>query len=132
MRHLLDTDICIWVLREREPVLSRVRRESPGDLAIASMTEAELRYGARNSSDPDAGLARVESLLSAPIEVLPFDRHAARLHAELRYALRSQPIGERDLVIASVGLAHGLTLVTRNSREFVRVPGLTTADWTTS
>ncbi len=132
MRYLLDTDICIWVLREREPVLSRARRESPADIAIASMTEAELRYGARSSSDPAGGIARVEAFLSAPIEVLPFDSDAARAHAELRYALRSQPIGERDLVIASVAAANGLTLITRNHREFARVPGLATTDWTVS
>ncbi len=129
MRYLLDTDTCIWLLREREPVYSRVREESPDDLALASMTEAELRFGALRSRDPASGLARVEALLAAPIAVLPFDREAARVHATLRLALRAQPVGERDLVIASVAVAHGLVLVTGNLREFARVPELEVEDW---
>lgn len=93
------------------------------------MTVAELRYGALNSRDPDGDTARVEAFL-APIEVLSFDRDAARRHAELRYALRHQPIGERDLVIASVAVARQLTLVTRNQREFGRIAELSLEDWT--
>lgn len=129
MTYLLDTDICIWVLREAEPMLSRVRRRSPADLAIASMTEAELRYGALNSRDPDAAFARIDAFLSAPIEVLPFDREAARRHAAMRHALRARPIGERDLVIVSIALARGLAVVTGNAHEFGRVDGLETEDW---
>ena len=131
MRYILDTDICIWVLRQREPVFSRVRALSPDDLAVTAMTEAELRYGARNCSDPTAGMARVETFLSAPIESLPFASDAARWHAELSYALRPTPIGERDLVIASVAVANGHTFVTRNTAAFARVPGLICQDWTT-
>ena len=93
------------------------------------MSEAELRFGAIRSVDPSSGLARVDAFLSAPIEVLPFDSIAARAHAELRYAMRAQQIGERDLVIASVAVACKLTLVTGNRREFARVPGLSLADW---
>jgi tRNA(fMet)-specific endonuclease VapC len=130
VRFILDTDTCIWILRETEPVLSRVRAQSPDDLAVTAMTEAELRYGARNSRDPAAGLARVEALLSAPLETLAFDREAARWYAEIRYALRATPIGERDLVIASVVVATGHTLVTHNSNEFAPVPGLVQVDWT--
>jgi tRNA(fMet)-specific endonuclease VapC len=132
VRYILDTDTCICVLRQREPVFSRVRALSPDDLAVTAMTEAELRYGARNSSNPIAGMARVETFLSAPIESLPFDSDAARWHAELRYALRPTPIGERDLVIASVAVANGHTFVTRNTAEFARVPGLVCQDWTTA
>ena len=130
-RYLLDTDICIWVLRLREPVLARVRATSPDDLAIATMTEAELRFGALNSRDPERNLERLEAFLAAPFEVLSFDREAARHHAELRLAMKQRPIGERDLIIASTATANGLTLVTSNTREFRRVPELETIDWST-
>jgi tRNA(fMet)-specific endonuclease VapC len=110
-------------------VLSRVRSVPPGDLALTSMTEAELHYGVLNSSDPERNLARVETFLSGPIDSLPFDSEAARVHAQLRYALRGRPIGERDLVIASTTLAHGGVLVTSNTREFSRVPNLVLEDW---
>jgi tRNA(fMet)-specific endonuclease VapC len=129
VRYVLDTDTCIWLLEERGPVLSRVRATAPDDLAVTTMTEAELRYSARDSRDPAAVLARVEAFLSAPIERLPFDSDAARWYAEVRWALRSRPVGERDLVIASVALAQQATLVTCNRSAFDRVPGLVLEDW---
>lgn len=130
MRYLLDTDICIEVIRRREFISSRVRDQAPGDLVIASMTVAELRYGALNSSAPDRALAAVDAFLSAPFTILPFDEPAARQHAQARLALRSQPIGERDLVIAATALAGGHTVVTGNHQHFERVPGLQVEDWT--
>jgi len=129
MHWLLDTDVCIAILREHAPTLERVRAESPADLAIASMTEAELRFGALRSSNPAAGEARIDALLSAPIAVLPFDRAAARRYAAVRQALGRAPIGNPDLVIASTALANGLTMVTGDVREFSRVPGLDVETW---
>lgn len=129
MRYLLDTDICIWAIRGRQGVLARLRSESPDDIAIASMTEAELRFGALNSSDPERAGARVEAFLEAPFAVLPFDSAAARVHAEARLATRGRRIGEADLMIASTAIANGYTLVTGNAREFARVPGLTQVSW---
>lgn len=129
MPYLLDTDICIWVIRGRERVLARLRSESPDDIAIASMTEAELRFGALNSSDPDRAGARVDAFLEAPFVVLPFDSAAARVHADARLATRGRRIGEADLVIASTAIANGYTLVTGNEREFARVPGLVQVNW---
>lgn len=129
MRWLLDTDTCVWLLRGREAVVARARRESPDDLAIASMTLAELRYGALRSADPPAQERRVELLAENLAAVLPFDDAAARVHAGLRLALRATPIGERDLVIASTAVAGRLALVTGNLREFRRVPGLAVEDW---
>lgn len=127
--YLLDTDTCIWVLRGQSRLCGRLKRQSPDDVAVSVMTEAELRYGALKSSAPARNRERVELFLSAPFELLPFDRDAARCHAELRFALRSQPIGERDLVIASIAVARGRILVTGNAREFSRVPGLEVANW---
>ncbi|HEU4990752.1 MAG TPA: type II toxin-antitoxin system VapC family toxin [Gemmatimonadaceae bacterium] len=121
---MLDTDVCIAILREVPAAIERVRGESPADLAIASMTEAELRYGALRSSNPAAGEARIDAFLSAPIAVLPFDRAAAAHYAEVRHALRRTPIGNPDLVIASTALANGLAIITGNGREFRRVRGL--------
>ena len=62
--------------------------------------------------------------------MLPFDRAAAELHAELRYGLRHAPIGERDLLIAATAVAHGVILVTGNAAAFNRVRGLQVEDWT--
>jgi tRNA(fMet)-specific endonuclease VapC len=130
LRYLLDTSVCVQVLRGHEPSLHRLSTMRPDEIALAAMTVAELRYGASKSR-----LARVaHDLLDAflePAEILPFDRDAAEQHASSRRALdlAGTPIGERDLVIASTALARGLIVATHNVREFVRVPGLDLEAW---
>ncbi len=126
---MLDTDTCIGVLREREPALSRVREQSPADLVLAAMTVAELRFGARNSQDPDRAFLRLEAFLSAPFAILPFDQAAAVSYAEIRFALRSSPVGTADLIIASTAKANNLIVVTNNEREFARIPNLPWENW---
>ena len=131
MKFLLDTDTCIFALRLRPQVRTHFEALAPEDLATSAMNEAELCYGALNSQNAQRHVRDVEAFL-APIKIFPFDREAAKEHARLRMALKQMPIGERDLVIASVALAHRLTVVTHNQREFGRVPGLKTVDWAAS
>jgi len=128
VKFLLDTDTCIFALRHNPAVQARLEALGPGAVSISAMNEAELWYGALNSQHPEKHRTDVKAFLE-PFLVLPFDREAAREHARLRMALENQPIGERDLVIASVALVHRLAVVTHNQREFGRVPGLETADW---
>ena len=126
---LLDTNVLIHAVRGRPPaVRARVRQQSPDDLAISSITVAELWYGAEKNPDPAAKRAAWESVL-APFQVIAFDRSAAEHHARIRHVLRRTPIGERDLLIASIALAHDLTLVTHDAEEFARVPRLRVEDW---
>lgn len=128
MIRLLDTNVIVAALRRNDAVRRRLRAASPDDVGIPSVAIAELAYGAERSADP----ARAGVLWRAfvePFEVVPFDGFAAEAHGRLRFALRSQPIGERDLLIAATALAHGLAVVTRNVREFRRVPGLAVEDW---
>jgi tRNA(fMet)-specific endonuclease VapC len=93
------------------------------------MTLAELWYGAVRSGDAAAGFAKIRRFLATGVSVLPFDEDAAYRYAEIREATRAQPIGTQDMVIASVAVARGLTVVTSNVREFGRVPGLPHVDW---
>lgn len=129
MIYLLDSDTCIEVLRHSAPVVARVRALSPLDIGIAAMTEAELEYGVLRSRNAERERRHIDDLLGSLGYVLPFDRLSARVHAHLRHALRAQPIGSHDLIIASVAVANDLVLVTHNVREFSRVPGLTVEDW---
>jgi tRNA(fMet)-specific endonuclease VapC len=128
VKYLLDTDTCLFSLRRRQGVLERLLRESPDDIAVSAMTEAELTCGAIKSSQPEVARPKVAAFLD-PLLVLPFDREAARHHAEIRFALRPAPIGERDLVTAAVAVANRLVLVTHNTREFARIDGLLVEDW---
>jgi tRNA(fMet)-specific endonuclease VapC len=128
VNYVLDTDTCIFALKQRVGVLKRLLGESPDDIMVSAMTEAELTFGAIKSSNPERARAQVAAFL-APVMVLPFDSEAARKHAEIRYALRGAPIGERDMVTAAIAAANGLILVTHNTREFSRVEGLALEDW---
>lgn len=128
MKFLLDTDTCIFALRHHAGVKAHFASLTPEDLVVSAMNEAELWYGALNSQHPEKHTADVEAFLR-PLVVLPFDSEAAKEHARLGMALKNMPIGERDLVIASIASAHRLTVVTHNQKEFGRVPGLKTLDW---
>jgi tRNA(fMet)-specific endonuclease VapC len=126
---VLDTDVCVEWLRRRRGIPARLKALSPADLAITAMTEAELRFGALRSRDPAGNLQQVEEILESGVGLLGFDRAAAQHHADIRQALKSEPIGERDLVIASIARSNGYRVATGNVREFARVPGLPVDNW---
>lgn len=130
MRYLLDTNTCIAALRKHRAVLARIVQCAPDDLAVATMTVAELWFGAFKSVDAARSRAVVDAFL-APLAWLPFDDAAAERYATARFHLeaRGTPIGERDLIIAATALPHGLTVITRNTREFEGVPALRVEDW---
>ena len=128
MIRLLDTSVIVAALRRDALVRRRLRAASPDDIGIPSVAVAELAYGAERSADP-ARSGVVWRAFVEPFEVVPFDRAAAEAHGRLRFALRAQSIGERDLLIAATALAHGLAVVTANVRAFARVPGLVVEEW---
>ena len=130
MKYLLDTNTCIYALKLRGSVVDRMRELSPADLGVAIVTVAELWFGARKSARAAATRREIDAFL-APLGVLPFDRSAAEAYAGIRWALERAglPIGERDLLIASIASARKLTVVTHNRSEFGRVPDLETTDW---
>jgi tRNA(fMet)-specific endonuclease VapC len=130
VNYILDTNTCIYALKRQGRVVERLRQHSPDDIAATIITVAELWFGARKSVRPEATRREVDAFLE-PLELLPFDRGAAEAYAQLRFVLEhdGRPIGERDLLIASIAVARGLTVVTHNLSEFGRVPGLKTDDW---
>lgn len=130
MKYVLDTNTCIYALKLQGRVTDRLRDHSPDEIGATIITVAELWFGARKSARPEATRREIDAFLG-PLGVLPFDRGAAEAYAGLRFALEraGRPIGERDLLIASIAVARGLTVVTHNVSEFGRVPGLATEDW---
>lgn len=130
MRYLLDSTVCIEIARGRATdAARRVAAHAPAELAISAINLLELEYGVARSDRPAQERQRVDRVLGALSRILPFDADAARLCARMRHALRAQPIGAYDLMIASVALVHDLTVVTHNVRAFGRVPGLRVEDW---
>lgn len=130
MRWMLDTDLCIYVINERPAhLLAAFLDHANEGLGISAVTAGELFYGvARTGSDRN--LTALRRFLQ-PLEVAPFDAAAAEVFGALRSWLASQgtPIGPYDTQIAAHAQALGATLVTHNTREFARVPGLRLADW---
>ena len=131
MIYLLDTNACVQFLRNRHAlVVQRIQARPMAELRLCSIVVAELYYGVLRSADPTTNRAKVDAFVSTFIS-LPFDENAAKIQAQIRYDLEiaGTPIGPYDLQIAAIALAHGLTLVTHNTAEFNRVPGLSLEDW---
>ena len=130
MTHLLDTNVCIALMRGHSGVRERMKDYSPNDLAISTVTLFELLAGARRCRNPPREEARIAAMI-APIHLVPFDADAASKSAEIRYdlALQGKPIGPYDLQIAGQALAIDCILVTHNTAEFQRVAGLRLENW---
>jgi len=132
VRYLLDTSICIDLIRRRSPrMLQRLRRSTVGDVGLSSITLAELQYGVARSRFPAQNAQALEAFL-LPLEIVPFGAEAAAAYGPLRDGLERQgtPIGAMDLLIAAHALSLSVTLVTSNTREFARIVGLNVEDWT--
>jgi tRNA(fMet)-specific endonuclease VapC len=127
---LLDTNICIYIINRRpSEVFRRFENIAAGQIGISSITHAELDFGVAKSHSARNRAALEKFLL--PLETLPFGTAAARRYGVLRAHLEQQgtPIGALDTLIAAHALALGITLVTNNTREFDRVPGLRLENW---
>ena len=131
MSFMLDTNICIYAIKKRPPqVMRRLEENEKRGLFISSVTLAELRHGVEKSAYPLKNeLALLQ--LSAILEILPFDEAAAVEYGKIRAFLQRQgsPIGPLDTLIAAHAKSKGMTLVTNNTCEFARVPGLELANW---
>ena len=125
MTYLLDTDTCIYWLRNRQSVRERVREVGWNQISICVITVAELYYSAYNSNRVTENLARAEFFIQN-LPVLPLNDTALRRFGELKAELRrtGQPIADFDLLIASVALAESYILVTNNTRHYDRIPEL--------
>ena len=130
MSYLLDTDTCIYWLRNRQSVRERVREVGWNQISICVITVAELYYGAYNSNRVTENLARAEFFIQN-LPVLPLNDTALRRFGELKAELRrtGQPIADFDLLIASVALAESYILVTNNTRHYDRIPELQLENW---
>jgi len=133
MKYLLDTNVCIRVINKRSMVArTKLLTHATDDIVVCSIVRAELFYGAAKSQTPEA-TRRKQNVFLQPYATLPFDDLAADTYGRIRTQLEQAgtPIGPLDMQIAAIALAHGLTLVTHNTREFSRVPRLLLEDWET-
>lgn len=133
MHYMLDTNTFIYVLNARpqhQAVLDQFNQHDPRHLCLSSITLAELRFGVEQSQRRNSTQGKLNRVIAA-LSVAPFEERAARAYGSLRALLQADgtPIGPLDTLIAGHALSLGMTLVTNNTREFSRVPGLSIENW---
>jgi tRNA(fMet)-specific endonuclease VapC len=132
MKLLLDTNICIYIIKQQPAtVLERFLEYRIGDIGISSITLSELRYGVAKSAYQDKNAKALDEFV-LPLDVVSFDEEAAHVYGDIRATLEKAgtPIGAMDMLIAAHAVSLGIPLVTNNTREFVRIPTLNVIDWT--
>lgn len=132
MLYLLDTNICIYIIkRAPEAAVRRFQTLRVGDVGVSAITYCELQFGVAKSLRREQNQLALNEFL-APLEVLDFPSAAAPVYGGIRAHLQQAgtPIGNYDLLIAAHAMALGLVLVTNNTKEFSRVRGLIVEDWT--
>ena len=133
MKVLLDTNMCIYIIKRQPPaVLERFTGFAVGDVGISVITLAELEYGVSKSRDAKRNRYALKQFI-APLEVVRFEQGAAVIYGIIRAQLEQegQPIGSMDLLIAAHARSLNVRLVTNNESEFKRVPGLRIENWVT-
>jgi len=131
MRYLLDTNICIYLIKQRpKEVLERFMQFSPKDVAISVITLFELQYGVEKSRYKQRSEEALAKFL-LPLNIIDFDRSSAMEAASIRAQLEEEgiPIGAYDLLIAGLARSRDMTLVTNNTKEFERIAGLKVENW---
>ena len=131
MHYLLDTNICIYLIKKRPlAVLERFRQYSPKDVAISTITLFELEYGVEKSQYPQRSKDALAKFL-LPLNLINLDRSSAIEAAIIRARLekKGMPIGPYDLLIAGLSRSRDMTLVTNNIKEFERVVSLHLENW---
>ena len=131
MKYLLDTDICVyWINEKPAAVVERVTKALLSDIAISSVTRAELLSGAARSMRPQRSQNEQLAFFTNFVS-LPFDDAAATVYGMIDGYLKNRgiAIGPLDTQIAAIAMAHSLTVVTHNTKHFSRIPELQIEDW---
>lgn len=130
MKYLLDTDICIYWLKGKSIVRTKVEQVGWSDIAICVITVTELYFGAYNSNKIEQNLKTAENFIQS-ITVLPLNNDTLRKFGQLKAQLRKvgTPVADFDLLIASVAISKNLILVTNNTRHYQRITGLNLENW---
>lgn len=131
MKHMLDTNICIYIMKQ-EPIVVAKKFKSfhIGDIVVSSIALSELAFGAYNSQQLEKNLSALKKFMQ-PIEILSYDENAAYHYGEIRADLKKNgtPVGHADLLIAAHAISINATLITNNVKEFSRIKNLKCENW---
>lgn len=132
MEYLLDTNICIYIIKQKPiSVFDKFKSMQIGSIGISTITLSELQYGIMKSSNPEKNQEALDKFLT-PLEIIDFNVDAAIVYGSIRTDLEKlgTPIGPLDTLIAAHAKSLDLTLVTNNAKEFERIPALKIENWT--
>ena len=129
--YLLDTNIISYWMRGDQRIIEKIKCCSPAELALSTITLAEIYYGIEKSSVKKKERRKKIEHIKSLLDIYPFNEHAAKAYGVIRAQLENtgRPISERDLQIASIAVANRLCVVTHNTKEFDRVQKLSVEDW---
>lgn len=131
MKYMLDTNICIGLIRQKpQSLIERLTDCAPGDVGVSTITVAELAHGAQKSSQVEKNMSALEQFL-LPLEIAEFNQRASIAYGFVRASLeqKGNVIGSMDLLIGAHALSLDVVLVTNNTGEFKRIPNLKIEDW---
>ena len=127
---MLDTDLCIYIINERDLRLKAKFEANADDICLSSITYAELSFGVAHSTRVERNARELEAFC-LDLDILPFDTEAGVHYGDIRHVLTQSGrlIGANDLLIAGHARSVGAILVTNNEGEFGRVPDLAIENW---
>ena len=131
MRYMLDTNICIYIIREKPvKVIKKLCTFELTDIVISAITHSELEFGVSKSSRREENREALNNFLS-PLEIVPYDDKAAVVYGQIRTHLEKKGtvVGAMDMLIGAHAKSIPVTLVTNNLKEFKRIPGLRVENW---
>lgn len=132
MKYFLDTNIISYIIKGKYPkIIEHLKKIPAQSIVIPSIVKAELEFGARNSGNYEKIIVSYMTFLE-PFDVKDFDSDASYYYGLIRQELleKGSPIGPNDLLIASTVMANNGTLITHNTKEFIRIEDLRVEDWT--
>jgi len=128
-RYMIDTNMCIYLMKQQpEIVAQRFAQCHVGDVVMSAITFAELEYGVAVSADPEQERGHLDTLIQE-IPVAPFDVAAGRAYASIRRATSESRKDALDKLIAAHALSLNVTLITNNTKDFARYPGVMIENW---
>jgi tRNA(fMet)-specific endonuclease VapC len=131
INYMLDTNICIYIIKQKpETIIDRFRQVQVSEIGVSSITLSELEYGAVKSAKPEQNKLALAQFI-APIEIPAYDDAAAHHYGVIRAHLERQgtPVGSLDMLIAAHALSLNSVLITNNESEFKRIPNLKIENW---
>ena len=128
-RYMLDTNMCIYLMKNQpEEVARRFAQCYVGDVVMSAITYAELEYGVAVAANPERERVNLANLIE-DIPVAPFDAAAGQAYGPIRMATRESRKDHLDKLIAAHAVALGVTVVTNNTKDFSKYPGVITENW---